>query len=108
MLHKELAASEFNVPANGQIAWTKEYHQCFDAANLNINSATENLVAVPAHRGPHPIEYHQYVFGSLEQATRGLEPGTQAYQSAVTRTLEGIKKEAVIVGSEVNKWLTRD
>ncbi|RZI73484.1 MAG: filamentous hemagglutinin N-terminal domain-containing protein [Pseudomonas sp.] len=94
--------------ANGQIAWTKEYQQFFDGANLNINSATENLVAVPGHRGPHPIEYHQYVFGSLEQATRGLEPGTQAYQSAVTRTLEGIKKEAVIVGSEVNKWLTRD
>ena len=94
--------------ANGQIAWTKEYQQFFDGADLNINRATENLVAVPGHRGPHPIEYHQYVFGSLEQATRGLAPGTPAYKSAVTRTLEGIKSEAVIVGSEVNKWLTRD
>ncbi|MBD8272774.1 two-partner secretion domain-containing protein [Pseudomonas fluorescens] len=94
--------------ANGQIAWTKEYQQFFDGADLNINRATENLVAVPGHRGPHPIEYHQYVFGSLEQATRGLAPGTPAYKSAVTKTLEGIKSEAVIVGSEVNKWLTRD
>ncbi|WP_395600429.1 hemagglutinin repeat-containing protein [Pseudomonas sp. B19125] len=94
--------------ANGQIAWTKEYQRFFDGADLNINRATENLVAVPGHRGPHPIEYHQYVYGSLEQATQGLAPGTPAYKSAVTKTLDGIKKEAVIVGSEVNKWLTRD
>ncbi len=94
--------------ANGQIAWTKEYQRFFDGADLNINRATENLVAVPGHRGPHPIEYHQYVYGSLEQATKGLAPGTPAYKAAVTKTLDGIKKEAVIVGSEINKWLTRN
>lgn len=94
--------------ANGQIAWTKEYQRFFDGADLNINRATENLVAVPGHRGPHPIEYHQYVYGSLEQATQGLAPRTPAYKEAVTKTLDGIKKEALTVGSEVNKWLTRN
>ncbi|WP_043274788.1 AHH domain-containing protein, partial [Pseudomonas sp. PH1b] len=94
--------------ANGQIAWTKEYQRFFDGADLNINRATENLVAVPGHRGPHPIEYHQYVYGSLEQATQGLVPRTPAYKEAVTKTLDGIKKEALTVGSDVNKWLTRN
>nr|WP_231740083.1 DUF637 domain-containing protein [Pseudomonas composti] len=92
--------------ANGQVAWTKEYQRFFDGAGLNINRATENLVAVPGHRGPHPEAYHQYVYGNLDQATRGLTPNTQSYNLAVTRTLERIKSEAVIVGSQVNKWLT--
>ncbi|WP_425056769.1 AHH domain-containing protein [Pseudomonas abyssi] len=92
--------------ANGQVGWAKEYQRFFDGAGLNINRATENLVAVPGHRGPHPEAYHRYVYGSLDQATRGLTPNTQSYNLAVTRTLERIKSEAVIVGSQVNKWLT--
>ncbi|WP_424502882.1 AHH domain-containing protein [Pseudomonas viridiflava] len=75
----------------------------FNGADLNINRATENLVAVPGRRGPHPTEYHQYVYGSLEQAIQGMERGTPAYKAAATNASDGIKKEAVIVGSEVNK-----
>lgn len=92
----------------GQVAWTKEFQRFFDGADLNINRATENLVPVPGHRGPHPVEYHKYVYVTLDQATRGLIPGTPAYRAAVTTTLESIKSQAVIGGSQVNKWLTRD
>lgn len=94
--------------ANGQVAWRKEYQRFFDGAGLNINNATESLVVVPRHRGPHPVEYHQYVYGGLDQAIRGLAPNTQSYQLAVINTLARIKAEAVAVGSQVNKWLTRN
>jgi hypothetical protein len=75
---------------------------------LDINKATENLVAVPGHRGPHPQSYHQYVYGSLDDATRGLIPNTPQYKDAVFNTLTKIKAEAVTPGSAVNKWLTSD
>ncbi|HDS1524668.1 TPA: hemagglutinin repeat-containing protein [Stenotrophomonas maltophilia] len=95
------------VGANGKVAWTKEYMRFFEGAGLDINKSVENLVAVKGHRGPHPEAYHQYVYDNLDRATSGLKPGTAAYNSAVTRTLERMKAEAVIVGSQVNKWLTR-
>ncbi|MBO2930307.1 hemagglutinin repeat-containing protein [Metapseudomonas otitidis] len=101
-----ICTNKCSAGANGQIAWTKEYQRFFDGAGLDINRAVENLVAVPGHRGPHPDAYHQYVYGSLEQATRNLMPNTKSYNLAVTQTLERIKSEAVIVGSQVNKWLT--
>ncbi|WP_208975412.1 AHH domain-containing protein, partial [Pannonibacter phragmitetus] len=102
-----ICTNKCTVGANGQVAWTKEYQRFFDGAGLDINRAVENLVAVPGHRGPHPESYHQYVYGSLDQATRGLTPNTSSYNLAVTKTLERIKAESVIVGSQVNKWLTR-
>ena len=79
----------------------------FEGAGLDINKAVENLVAVKGHRGPHPEAYHQYVYDHLDRSTSDLKPGSAEYKSAVTKTLERIKAEAVISGSQVNKWLTR-
>ncbi|MCK6263677.1 AHH domain-containing protein [Vibrio sp. ZSDE26] len=102
-----ICTNKCNVGANGQTAWSKEFQRFFDGSDLNINNATENLVAVAGHRGPHPQAYHQYVYGRLDQATEGLVPNTEAYKEAVTQTLNMIKTEAAIPGSPVNKWLTK-
>lgn len=92
--------------SNGKIAWTLEFQRFFDGSGLDISRATENLVAVPGHRGPHPEQYHKYVYGTLNRATMGLTPNTPEYKMAVTQALNRIKVEAVTRGSEVNKWLT--
>ncbi len=93
--------------ANGKIAWTAEFKRFFDGAGLDISRSIENLVAVPGHRGPHPLEYHQHVYGRLNAATYGLVPGTVEYREAVVSTLNRMKLEAVIPGSQINKWLTK-
>lgn len=74
---------------------------------MDLTGGAAAPLPLPGHRGPHPESYHQYVYGSLDQATRGLTPNTSSYNLAVTKTLERIKAESVIVGSQTNKWLTR-
>lgn len=101
-----ICTNKCSVGQNGQIAWTPKYQEFFDRADLNIDKATENLVAVPGRRGPHPDAYHQYVFGSLDDATRGFTPNTPEYKNAVTNTLNQIKREALTPGSKVNDLLT--
>ena len=64
-------------------------------------------MAIPGHKGPHPQAYHQYVEGKLREAVEDLGPNTPAYQNAVIGTLNSIKTEALTVGSQVNKWLTK-
>lgn len=90
--------------ANGG-PWTPRFQELFDNAGLNINSEI-NKIAVPGHRGPHPAEYHQYVYKELSDATGGLTPNTSAYTNAVTGTLDRIKVEATTPGNQVNNWLT--
>ncbi|WP_394003239.1 hemagglutinin repeat-containing protein [Luteimonas sp. WGS1318] len=101
-----ICTNKCEVGSNGKIPWTREFQHFFDGAGLDINRAMENLVEVPGHRGPHPEAYHQHVYGRLDQATRGLTPNTSEYNLAVTGTLNRIKSEAVIRGSQINKWLT--
>ncbi|HKK74566.1 MAG TPA: polymorphic toxin-type HINT domain-containing protein [Saprospiraceae bacterium] len=87
--------------------WTPRFEKIFNNAGLDINRGTENLVPVPGHKGPHPEEYHTYVYDALLSATQGLKGGTKEYRNAVTQTLAKIKKEATTSGSQVNKWLTK-
>ncbi len=90
--------------ANGG-PWTPRFEEYFDNAGLNINSEI-NKIVVPGHRGPHPAEYHQYVYSQLDEVTQGLTPNTPAYTNAVSNTLNDIKVEAVTPGNQVNDWLT--
>ncbi len=85
--------------------WTPRFQEIFDNAGLNINSEI-NKIAVPGHKGPHPAEYHKYVYDELRDATAGLQPKTPAYTNAVQSTLNTIKRQAVTPGHQVNSWLT--
>ena len=100
-----ICTNKCKVGAGSNPAWTPRFQKIFDDANLNINSEI-NKIAVPGHRVRHPQEYHQHIYGSLTDATRGLTPNTPNYTRAVTETLNRIKVKAVMPGSQVNRWLT--
>ncbi|MHA3916280.1 AHH domain-containing protein [Halovulum sp. GXIMD14793] len=100
-----VCTNKCNIGTGGNPAWTPQFQRIFDNAGLNINGEI-NKIAVPGHRGPHPQAYHQYVFGSLNDAVAGIPRGTPAYTQAVTNSLNRIKAEAVTPGSQVNRWLT--
>ncbi|MCS4299156.1 MULTISPECIES: DUF637 domain-containing protein [Acinetobacter] len=87
--------------------WTPQFQKYFDGAGLDINTAVENLVALPNHKGPHPKEYHAYVEKELRLAVSSKKANTKEYRDAVIGTLGRIKSEALVSGSQVNKWLTK-
>ncbi|MPV86500.1 hypothetical protein GCU85_07115 [Cardiobacteriales bacterium ML27] len=86
--------------------WTPRFDEIFKKAGLDLDDAV-NKVAIPGHKGPHPEAYHSYVHKELLSATRGLKANSDAYRNAVTGTLDRIKTEATTVGSQVNRWLTK-
>lgn len=86
--------------------WTPKFKEFFEGAGLDISKSSDNLVGVSGHKGPHPQEYHEYVYKQLSEATVGLTQGTAAYTTAVKGTLNNLKTEATTVGSQVNNWLT--
>ena len=88
--------------------WTNRFKPFFDKAQLDIDGP-DNKVYVPNHKGPHPDEYHEYVYNKLKRATKGIDPkkSQEQYQMAVKSTLKEIASEAQEVGSQVNKWLTK-
>ncbi|MCC4589454.1 AHH domain-containing protein [Xanthomonas sp. NCPPB 1067] len=69
-----ICTDKCNSDTNGREAWTPQFQRFFDGSGLDIKRAKENLVAVPGHRGPHPDDYHRYVYGMLDDATSGLTP----------------------------------
>jgi hypothetical protein len=86
--------------------WTPRFEEIFKKAGLDLDDAI-NKVAVLGHKGPHPEAYHSYMQKELLSATRGLKANTAAYTNAVTGTLNRIGAEATTVGSQVNRWLTK-
>ena len=86
--------------------WTPIFQELFDGAGLSLDDAA-NKVFVPGHKGPHPEQYHSYVYDELVSATSGLEPGTDAFRNAVLGTLDRVRVEATTIGSQVNLWLTK-
>lgn len=88
-------------------SWNPQLQKIFDGAGLDINTAVENLVALQVHKGPHSKEYHAYVEKELRLAVSGKQTNTKEYRDAVIGTLGRIKSEALVSGSQVNKWLTK-
>ncbi|WP_447971504.1 AHH domain-containing protein [Nitrospira sp. M1] len=99
-LYKQNCISEARGP------WTPKFEPIFKKAGIDLDDAI-NKVAVPGHKGPHPEEYHSYVYDELSSATSGLKPNSSAYRAAVERTLDRIATEATTLGSKVNRWLTK-
>lgn len=87
--------------------WTPKFKKIFDKAKLDISKAKENIVRVLDHQGPHPDEYHKYVYDKLIRATKKLRPYTAKYRNAVIKTLEDFGKDCQTPGSYVNKLITK-
>jgi RHS repeat-associated protein len=86
--------------------WTPKFKEIFEKAGIKLNDAI-NKIAIPGHKGPHPQEYHEYVYDQLISATSGLKANSSGYTKAVSDTLGRISVEATTAGSQINKWLTK-
>ena len=87
--------------------WTLVFQPIFDAAGIDISKSSLNLVAVEGHYGPHPEEYHVYVYTLLIAAIQGLKPGSPEYKAAVTAVLLKLQVEYATPGTYANSLITR-
>jgi hypothetical protein len=70
--------------------WTNKLRPMYEKAGVDIDKDSLNLVDISPHSGPHPNEYHQWVFDRLSAATRGLDG--EKYAKAFRAELEVIKR----------------
>jgi RHS repeat-associated protein len=93
--------------------WTPRFEAIFEKTRVGtlIPAFTLNddinLIALEHHRGPHPREYHQYVYDTLIRFTKDQKPYTLAYRSAVVSAMNELKEELLIVGSPLNRLVTK-
>ncbi len=83
--------------------WSKKFEPLFQKAGYKLDDAI-NKVFVKGHKGPHPDEYHQYVYDQILEATEGLKG--KAYKEAFDKTLNRLSEEVSTIGSYANKLLT--
>jgi RHS repeat-associated protein len=85
---KHHIATDKNDSARGQ--WTRKFRPMFEKAGIDISTSEDNLVSLTNHKGPHPEEYHEWVFRRLEGAVKGLEG--KNYTIALQTELRDIAK----------------
>src|SRR3569833_2013064 len=85
--------------------WTEEFKKLFDRAGLNIKTAKENIVKVINHFGPHPDEYHKYIYDNLLNATKNAKNDAE-FRELFIKELKRLGKLCQKEGSQLNKWLT--
>jgi hypothetical protein len=85
--------------------WTPEFKRIFRKAGMELKDP-ENVVDVPGHKGPHPREYHEAVYESLNEATRTCRTVT-ACRESLTAALKELAKEVTTKGTRLNKLVTR-
>jgi RHS repeat-associated protein len=86
--------------------WTPRFKELLEGAGIDLNDV-ENIVRVAGHKGPHPEEYHEYLYEKLLESVEGLKRGTSEYREAIEKVLEQTGREANMPGSQVNIWLTK-
>jgi hypothetical protein len=79
-----------HIATNKSKAWTKEFEAIFAKAGLTLDDAA-NLLPLPGHKGPHPQEYHMYIWLRLTAATDGLSG--EAYERALRNELSALGQE---------------
>jgi RHS repeat-associated protein len=83
--------------------WTPRFKDMFDRAGMKLDDAA-NRVIVEGHKGPHPEQYHRYVYNYLQGRTEGLEG--QAYARALQQGLRELGREIETPGSPLNRLVT--
>ncbi len=84
--------------------WTPRFKAIFRRAGMELKDP-ENIVPVPAHRGPHPREYHEQVLFTLEEATSTCR-GVVQCREALTRALNRLAREVSTPGTRLNTLVT--
>jgi len=85
--------------------WTPRLKKFFDKAGMSMEDDA-NKLPVPGHKGPHPEEYHLEVYERLEKAVRRCQTTAQC-REALTRELAKLAEQLTLVGSKLNKLVTR-
>jgi hypothetical protein len=94
-------------PHEGRTVYTDRISMMFLNAGLDIHNSGFNIMPLPAdeHNGPHPIEYHAYVFEQLELYTEGIKPHTDRYTGQVIGALATIRYMLEDPSSLPRQWL---
>ncbi|MFP2912648.1 AHH domain-containing protein, partial [Pyxidicoccus sp. 3LFB2] len=85
--------------------WTPRFKRLFERAGMTLDEA-ENIVPIRNHKGPHPQQYHEYVFGELSRAVRGCR-GVEHCQGLLKAELRKLAREIEVPGSELNLLVTQ-
>jgi hypothetical protein len=83
--------------------WSPVFERMAAKAGMTLEDAA-NKVVVAGHKGPHPAQYHQLVYGRLDAATAELSG--HAYTAAFRAELSVLRTEIVTSGSRLNKLVT--
>jgi hypothetical protein len=85
--------------------WSKVFEPIFKKAGYKLDDAI-NKVFVPGHKGPHPEEYHEFIYDQLTQALKGKKG--KEYKEAFEGTMKKLADMAQEEGSYLNKLLKKE
>jgi hypothetical protein len=85
--------------------WTPRFEELFELAGMSLE-ASENLVYLEGHKGPHPTAYHQAVYKRLNEALDGCAPIYQCKRKLV-EALRNLADQACTPGSRLHQLLTK-
>jgi hypothetical protein len=85
--------------------WTPVFEEIFSMAGMSLD-ATENLVYLKAHKGPHPEEYHQEIEQRLRRALGQCRTKTEC-RSRLLEALKMLANEVCTEGSRLHRLLTK-
>jgi len=85
--------------------WTPRFETLFELAGMSLE-ASENLVYLKGHKGPHPEAYHQTVYKRLSDALKGCEPVLEC-KHKLREALRKLANQACTPGSRLHQLLTK-
>ncbi len=86
--------------------WTPLFATFFEQAGMKLSDVA-NQVRIKGHKGPHPREYHDAVYGRIAQATLGCRSVAEC-QRALHDILAKLARELTTPGTQLRKIVTRN
>ncbi|QSQ13284.1 AHH domain-containing protein [Myxococcus landrumensis] len=100
-----IATNKNDVSAARGGPWTPEFRRLFRRAGMELKDP-ENIVRVSGHKGPHPEEYHRFVFNRLQGALGNCRTVVDC-RKVLTEELRLLSREAQTPGTLINRWVTK-
>ncbi|MDC0707681.1 AHH domain-containing protein [Stigmatella sp. ncwal1] len=100
-----IATDKWNDATHSGGPWTPTFKQIFNKAGMSLDDPA-NKVRVKGHVGPHPQEYHEYVFEALRDATRTCRTMQQC-QVSLKKALDRLRQQILTESTYLNKLVTR-
>jgi hypothetical protein len=85
--------------------WTPRFEDLFRKAGMRLE-ASENLVYLKGHKGPHPEAYHEEVYKALSAAIRDCSPASHC-RSKLVEALGELAEEVCTSGSRLHRLVTQ-